>query len=109
MYVAGRNRNRTPAFVAYPAPGPFPAAAIHGVWSFSATGLGEPEVTITALGAERELDVAVTFLQQGFGQNTIAMRLGERVLTGETYRVVIVSGNRRWAYETAVVACPLRP
>ncbi len=101
MYAFGRTNRRSPAFVAYPPPGPVPVAAIHGAWSFSKQGVGNPQVTVTEVGTDRALRVTSSALQQGFGLDTVSFQIGEQVRAGTTYRVQV--GNT--SYETTPVGC----
>jgi hypothetical protein len=101
MFVFGRTQRDSPDFVAFPPPGPVPAAVLEGVWSFSRQGIGDPEVRVTEVGSERALAVESTALRQGYGLDTVAIRLGESPRTGTTYRVEVGA----FTYETTLVAC----
>lgn len=100
MYAFGNTQRRSPDFVAYPPPGPVPITAVHGAWSFSRQGVGNPTVTVSV--GDRSIPVTSSALQQGFGLDTVSFQLGERVRAGTTYEVQV--GNIR--YETTPVDCP---
>ncbi len=102
MYVFGSTSRPAPEFVAYPPPGPVPLDAIHGVWSFSRQGIGDPQVRVVDVNAGRDLDTDSTALQRGFGLDTVSITLRERVQPGTTYRVEV----GEFSYETTPVNCP---
>lgn len=101
MWAFGRTQRASPSFVAYPPPGPMPIQAIHGAWSFSKPGVGNPTVTVTEVETGRAIEVTSSALRQGFGLDTVSFQLRERVNAGTTYRVQVGPDS----YETTPVDC----
>jgi len=107
MWSFGGSSKTEPEFVAYPAPGPFPSAAIRGDWSFSRRGaLQNPVVTVTDVATGQPLTIEATLRGGSFGFiSTIGIRLLDPASTGSTYRIEVESDGGSWTYETTLVDC----
>jgi hypothetical protein len=112
MYAFDTSRSHNPDFVAYPAPGPFPRAAIGGKWSIHGGGSYSDQhvVTVTNMGDGSDVPVS-NITAPVFGN--LASTLSWTVSTGglpleTTYRVTIndSGGALVREYDTTLIACP---
>ena len=93
-------------WVAYPNPGPAPAATTGDVWSFHMAGAGSADVTVESL-TDGVLGVSVVRLPGGFGADAVGwVPSGWTPSPGQTYRVTIsgVPGGPI-VYQVQVVSC----
>lgn len=107
VYVRGYVPRPSPQFVAYPGPGPFPAAWLPSVWSFAAPGSlqgAEAMVTDKSTGAEVPFTVSLAQVGSEGGLSVLALT-PEGALSPGSYAVSLTTVGGRWAYEVQVVKC----
>lgn len=112
MYAFDGSRNHNVAYVAYPAPGPFPRGAISGKWSIhgGASYQADFDVEITNLGDMSDVPVSnITAPVFGNLASTLAWDVNTNSLPVDTtYRITIRDGGGAMVqqYETTLVDCP---
>lgn len=112
MYSFGGGRSHDPEYVAYPAPGPFPRAAIGGKWSISGGGNYQADFAVTITNMSDMSDVPVSNITApafGFLPSTLSWDVNTSQLPVDTdYQVTIEDANGAMVqqYVTHLVNCP---
>ena len=93
-------------WVAFPAPGPYPAQGVLGAWTFSADGVGSStQVTVTRESDGADLGVTTALMSGSYGQPTVTFDPGEAA-AGETYVVTVTGlGGDDVTYRVRIVDC----
>jgi len=93
-------------WVAFPSPGPYPAQAVLGAWTFSGNNVGAATtVAVVKESSGTDLGVSATLLGGSYGLSTVSFDPGEAT-AGEAY-VVTVSGlgGDDVVYRVRIVDC----
>jgi hypothetical protein len=113
MYVIDRSGTDSQTDVFYPAPGPFPRAALHGVWSYSSDdriSMSNASVDIEEVSSGDSLSVQNTRAldDRSYGRVTTLRWEVPDAKTGVAYRVTIsgLGSGATKSYETTLVNCP---
>jgi hypothetical protein len=90
-YVMTGGDTNDPAWVAYPAPGPFPKRAVLGVWSLAAWSFDQDQVTVTVkdLTASTEEQPSFYFPGGGYGSLSYLAFEPSTELAGHDYEVTV--------------------
>jgi hypothetical protein len=111
MWVVGRSGTDTQTDVYYPAPGPFPAEAVLGPWSYMATGLKTEGADVEVAEVESGASVEVTGVKGYGGPLPVSVLRWDvpGAETGVAYEVRITGlgagGDVSKTYRTTLVGC----
>jgi hypothetical protein len=112
QWVFGFGADPAPAFVAYPAPGPFPLGALRGHWSFAIdrASFASATVRVVRLGDNRDMTVSGVYQPaNGYGLNTLAWDVAG-VAAGQDFEVTIdgvgAAPQSTYVYVTRLASCP---
>jgi hypothetical protein len=111
QWVFGWGPDPSPAFVAYPSPGPFPIEGLRGPWSFSVDGGDFSAATVEVTRVSDGTPMTVTNVYEAapnYGLNTLAWVVAG-IAAGQEYEVFINEVNstpmRSYTYVTHLVSC----
>jgi hypothetical protein len=112
MYSFDRSGPANPEFVAYPAPGYFPAGALMGKWSISSNQLqlqSDTNVTIERVSDGAPVPVSDIYRPGGgYGQPTLAWSVNSSDIQKEVAYQVTIEGARSGqdvSYEVTLTSC----